>query len=80
VELGALKVAEDDGDDLVLRLVERHGNAATATIDLPWGFAWRRADLLERPAADDDWSASDGTRASIRLAPWEIATVLVRRR
>jgi alpha-mannosidase len=80
VELGALKVAEDDADELVVRLVERHGDAATATLDLPWPFAWRSADLLERPVADAPWASSDGTRATIPLAPWEIATVLVRRR
>jgi len=80
VELGALKVAEDDADELVLRLVERHGAGTTATLDLPWPFAWRSADLLERPVADEAWAPSEGSRASIRLAPWEIATVLVRRR
>jgi len=65
---------------LVLRLAERHGAETTATLDLPWPFAWRSADLLERPVGEGAWAPSEGSRASIRLAPWEIATVLVRRR
>ncbi len=80
VELGALKIAEDEAGALVLRLVERHGSVATATIELPWAFEWRNADLLERPVESVTWAPSEGTRAAIRLAPWEIATVLVRRR
>ncbi len=80
VQLGALKVAEDDASTLVVRLVERHGAAVTATLELPWPFEWRSADLLERPEAEAAWTESEGTRASIPLAPWEIGTVLVRRR
>ena len=80
VQLGALKVAEDDETMLVARLVERHGASTTATLDLPFPFEWRSADLLERPEADGWWTASRGTSAAIPLAPWEIATVLVRRR
>jgi alpha-mannosidase len=79
VRLGALKMAEDDGD-LVVRVVERHGAPTTATLSLPWPFEWRPADLLERPDPGSEWTSSLGTRASIRLQPWEIATVLVRRR
>jgi alpha-mannosidase len=80
IRLGALKVAEDDAATLVLRLVERHGAGSTATLDLPWTFEWRSADLLERPEEGGAWTASEGTRADVLLAPWEIATVLVRRR
>jgi alpha-mannosidase len=80
VQLGALKVAEDDAGTLVLRLVERHGAPATATLELPWPFEWRSADLLERPDGEGTWTASEGKRAAIPLAPWEIGTVLVRRR
>jgi alpha-mannosidase len=80
VQLGALKVSEDDAGTWVVRLVERHGAPATATLELPWAFAWRSADLLERPDADGGWADSQRRRASIRLAPWEIVTVLVRRR
>jgi len=80
VQLGALKVSEDDAGIWVVRLVERHGAPANATLELPWPFAWRSADLLERTEADGGWADSQGARASIRLAPWEIATVLVRRR
>lgn len=80
VQLGALKVSEDDADTWVVRLVERHGAATTATLELPWPFSWRSADLLERPDPEGSWAGSRGARASIPLGPWEIATVLVRRR
>ncbi len=79
VELGALKMAEDS-EDLVVRLVERHGQPTTATLVLPWGYEWRPADLLERPDPETGWRPSLGSRTSIRLQPWEIATILVRRR
>jgi alpha-mannosidase len=60
--------------------VERHGAATSAEVTLPWAFEWRSADLLERPDAEGGWAASDGVHARIALKPWEIATVLVRRR
>lgn len=75
-ELGALKVAEE-GNDLVLRIVERHGAAATARLELPWPFEWQEADLLERPTGA--WRAA-GDGAEISLGAWEIRTVRVRRR
>jgi alpha-mannosidase len=76
-ELGALKVAED-GSDLVLRVVERHGVPSTARLTLPWPFEWRDADLLERSAGE--WKPSDGTAGDIVLRPWEIRTLRVRKR
>jgi alpha-mannosidase len=79
VDLGALKMAEDGGD-LVVRLVERHGRPVTAGLALPWPFEWRPADLLERPDTTVGWTESVGDRATVPLKPWEIATVLVRRR
>ncbi len=79
VRLGALKLAEDN-DDIVARLVESHGVPATATLELPWPFEWRSADLLERPDTAGGWTASSGDRASVPLKPWDIATVLIRRR
>jgi alpha-mannosidase len=83
VELGALKMAED-GSDLVIRLVERHGSAARARVTLPWPFEWQEADLLER--GDGPWTAATTTTdatdatAHIALEPWEIRTLRIRRR
>ncbi|HKJ03833.1 MAG TPA: glycoside hydrolase family 38 C-terminal domain-containing protein, partial [Longimicrobiales bacterium] len=76
-ELGALKMAED-GTDLVLRLVERHGDHAQARVQFPWPFEWQEADLLER--GDGAWRASAGSVADLALQPWEIRTLRVRRR
>jgi alpha-mannosidase len=76
-ELGALKVAED-GNDLVLRVVERHGDAADARVTLPWPFEWQEADLLER--GDGPWTAAAGGTARMELRPWEIRTLRIRRR
>jgi alpha-mannosidase len=75
-ELGALKVAED-GDGLVVRIVERHGVRAAVRLELPWNFEWRDADLLERPTGE--WNEASAV-AELGLAPWEIRTLRVRRR
>lgn len=82
VELGALKMAED-GTDLVIRLVERHGVDARARIRLPWAFEWVETDLLERAAGA--WQAAsaapgDSGTTEVELAPWEIKTLRVRKR
>jgi alpha-mannosidase len=78
VELGSLKVAEE-GTDLVVRLVERHGGATSARLELPWPFEWQETDLLERPTSG--WTAAaGGTEAELALAPWEIRTFRIRRR
>jgi alpha-mannosidase len=76
-ELGTLKVAED-GRDLVIRVVERRGRPATARLALPWSFEWREADLLER--GDGPWVSAVDTSADFPLTPWEIRTLLVRKR
>ncbi len=76
-ELGALKMAEE-GNAYVVRLVERHGAASTARLTLPWPFEWQDADLLERPQGA--WTAADGATAELTLSPWEIRTLLIRRR
>jgi alpha-mannosidase len=74
VELAAVKRAEDS-DALVLRLVERHGQAATVTVTLraPIRSA-RLANLLEDPGAPLQPS---GSTLRLTLRPWEITTVLV---
>ncbi|HSG07310.1 MAG TPA: glycoside hydrolase family 38 C-terminal domain-containing protein [Longimicrobiales bacterium] len=77
VELGALKMAED-GDDLVVRLVERHGGATRATLTFPWPFEWQEADLLEEGTGP--WTAAPEAAAGIGLEPWEIRTLRIRRR
>jgi alpha-mannosidase len=74
VELSWVKRAEDS-DAVVLRLVEWHGRAETATVTLraPIRSA-RRANLLEDPG---ETIPVAGRTFRLALRPYEIATVLV---
>lgn len=72
VRLAALKCAED-GNGLILRLVEFRGRGGQAAIRLPNGFPnAARTNLLERDA--QRLTVANGT-ANCTLRPWEIATV-----
>ncbi len=75
--LSALKRAEADPAVLVVRLVEREGRTSTTRLVLPGRFEVREADLLER-ATGPARTAEDGI--AVRLRPWEIRTLLVRRK
>ncbi|MEJ2678837.1 MAG: glycoside hydrolase family 38 C-terminal domain-containing protein, partial [Gemmatimonadota bacterium] len=75
--LGALKRAED-GDALVVRIVERQGRNSVTRIVLPWPFVATEADLLERPIGEPR-PAADGA-LDVHLRPWQIETLVVRRR
>jgi alpha-mannosidase len=74
VEIAWVKRAEDS-DALVLRLVEWHGAATTATITLrdPVRTA-RRVNLLEDAG---EGLPAEGRTLRVALRPYEIATVLV---
>ncbi|GHJ41084.1 glycoside hydrolase family 38 C-terminal domain-containing protein [Streptomyces sp. TS71-3] len=74
----AVKLADDRSGDLVVRLYESRGGAATATLTsaVPLAAA-HTADLLEQPLADLD--RSDGTEVPLTLRPFEIVTVRLRR-
>jgi len=72
VRLAALKCAED-GNGLILRLVEFRGRGGNVTIQLPDGYRQAaRTNLLEREA--QPLAITNGA-ASCTLRPWEIATV-----
>ena len=74
VEIAWVKRAEDS-NALVLRLVEWHGEATTATVTLrePVRSA-RRANLLEDPG---DAVPTAGRTLRVTLRPYEIATIVV---
>ncbi|MEE2896689.1 MAG: glycoside hydrolase family 38 C-terminal domain-containing protein [Planctomycetota bacterium] len=78
IEMAALKPAED-GDGVVLRLVEKHGGGGRAVVTLP-GFATAESvDLVERPAvlAGFEWDA--GARvATVPLRPFGIVSLRLR--
>jgi alpha-mannosidase len=75
VRLGAIKRAED-GDALVLRLVESDGRASNAMLRFAVPSVVRPANLLEDPAGD---AGAPVTLLELRLRPWEIRTLLVSR-
>ncbi len=73
VRLGALKRAEE-GDALVVRLVESEGRPAAATLRFAAPSVVREANLLEDPTGAP---SAPATRVELRLRPWEIRTLLV---
>ncbi len=78
VQLAAVKAAEE-GDALVIRLVEMHGAPATATLTLPWPIrAAVRTDLLERPL-DAPAPTVTGPTLTVPLRAREIVTLRVGR-
>jgi len=71
----------EDDRDVFLRLYENEGQpATTAAVRLPFTpAAVESADLLCRPSDDTRAIDHDGPRLSLRLAPWEIVTLRLRR-
>ena len=78
IEMSALKPAED-GDGVVLRLVEKHGAGGRAFVTLP-GFATAASvDLVERPAALAGFEWDAGARvATVPLRPFGIVSLRLR--
>ena len=79
VEIVGLKPAED-GDGVVLRIVEKHGGSGTATIRMP-GWAHPAAvDLRERPVASEPrfQTHADGG-FEVPLRPFGIESIRLRR-
>ncbi|WP_030617230.1 alpha-mannosidase [Streptomyces sclerotialus] len=81
VVVEAVKLAEDRGGDLVVRLYEAAGGRAEATLTA--GFPVTAAyatDLLERPLADaPPYTVADGGRVALALWPFQIRTLRLSR-
>ncbi|MEU6115741.1 glycoside hydrolase family 38 C-terminal domain-containing protein [Streptomyces sp. NPDC047117] len=81
VVVEAVKLAEDRGGDLVVRLYEAAGGRAGATLTA--GFPVTAAyatDLLERPLADaPPYTVADGGRVTLALRPFQILTLRLSR-
>lgn len=77
VALTTLKRAED-GDDLVVRLVETEGVETDVTVDLPFASFTKAVEtnLVEEGARP---LKCDGTRFTVHVAPWRVATVRLTR-
>ncbi|WP_026874235.1 alpha-mannosidase [Jiangella gansuensis] len=80
VVVSAVKLADDRSGDVVVRLYEARGGRATATLTA--GFAVESADetdLLERPVEPDAVVGTEGGAVSLRMRPFQIVTVRLRR-
>lgn len=81
VVITAVKLADDGSGDVVVRFHEAHGGRARATLTA--GFTVGDVtvtDLLERPGGDGEPPAVDGERITVRLRPFELMTLRLRRR
>ncbi|GMQ93405.1 MAG: glycoside hydrolase family 38 C-terminal domain-containing protein [Acidimicrobiia bacterium] len=73
VELDAIKVADDDPRDLIIRIHEACGDRTAVTVRCPTALvAGSRCNLLEEPLAELE--VVDGM-ASLTLRPFEIVTL-----
>ncbi|MEU3859495.1 glycoside hydrolase family 38 C-terminal domain-containing protein [Streptomyces sp. NPDC028722] len=80
VVLTAVKLADDGSGDVVVRFHEAHGGRARATLTA--GFAVADVtvtDLLERPGGDGRPPVCEGGRITVRLRPFELMTLRLRR-
>ncbi|MFE2262512.1 alpha-mannosidase [Streptomyces griseosporeus] len=80
VVLTAVKLADDGSGDVVVRFHEAHGGRARATLTAGFPVAGVTVtDLLERPLPDAPAPAVDGERIAVRLRPFELVTLRLRR-
>ncbi|SEA35046.1 alpha-mannosidase [Leifsonia sp. 21MFCrub1.1] len=79
VVVEAVKLAEDGGGDLVVRLYEAHGDRSS--VSLTTSIDWESvvaADLLERAIDSEAISAVSARRVELALHPFEILTLRFR--
>ncbi|MEU8029055.1 glycoside hydrolase family 38 C-terminal domain-containing protein [Streptomyces sp. NPDC049099] len=80
VVVTAVKLADDGSGDVVVRFHEAHGGRARATLTAGFEVAdVTTADLLERPGGDTEPPAREGERITVRLRPFELVTLRLRR-
>ncbi|MET4611465.1 alpha-mannosidase [Rhodococcus sp. PvR044] len=79
VVVEAVKLAEDRGGDVVVRLYESTGARSTALIDVDFPHAGvETVDLLERPVAAPTGATVDGDAITVTLRPFQVLTLRVR--
>ncbi|MEQ7123577.1 glycoside hydrolase family 38 C-terminal domain-containing protein [Actinopolymorpha sp. B11F2] len=77
VVVEAVKLADDQSGDVVVRLYEAHGGRATARLTTSFGIdSAQETDLLERPLAESD--LADGG-VEVALRPFQILTLRLAR-
>ncbi|MEU6592351.1 glycoside hydrolase family 38 C-terminal domain-containing protein [Streptomyces sp. NPDC046881] len=80
VVVTAVKLADDGSGDVVVRFHEAHGGRAWATLTAGFEVAEVTAtDLLERPWEEGAPPVRDGDRVTVRLRPFELVTLRLRR-
>ncbi|PZH06920.1 alpha-mannosidase [Streptomyces sp. NTH33] len=80
VVVTAVKLADDGGGDVVVRFHEAHGGRARATLTAGFEVAGVTVtDLLERPLPEAEAPERDGDRIALRLRPFELMTLRLRR-
>ncbi|GLX49132.1 alpha-mannosidase [Streptomyces hygroscopicus subsp. hygroscopicus] len=80
VVITAVKLADDGSGDVVVRFHEAHGSRVRATLTAGFEVAdLAVTDLLERPLADASTPHRDGDRITVRLRPFELVTLRLRR-
>ncbi|MFD5568433.1 alpha-mannosidase [Streptomyces cadmiisoli] len=80
VVVTAVKLADDGSGDVVVRFHEAHGGRARATLTV--GFETTGVsvtDLLERPLPGTAAPELDGNRIAVRLRPFELTTLRLKR-
>ncbi|MFS8197702.1 alpha-mannosidase [Streptomyces sp. CWNU-52B] len=80
VVVTAVKLADDDSGDVVVRFHESRGGRSQATLTA--GFDVESVtvtDLLERPLADATEPERDGNRLTLKLRPFELVTLRLKR-
>lgn len=80
VVVTAVKLADDGSGDVIVRFHEAHGARARATLTAGFGITGAiPTDLLERPLADAPALEVEGARIAVRLRPFQLMTVRLRR-
>ncbi|MFJ9870665.1 alpha-mannosidase [Streptomyces sp. NPDC101165] len=80
VVITAVKLADDGTGDVVIRFHEAHGARARATLTAAFPFTdLTVTDLLERPGGEGEPPVRDGDRITVRLRPFELMTLRLRR-
>ncbi|MFF4394458.1 alpha-mannosidase [Streptomyces sp. NPDC001480] len=80
VVVTAVKLADDGSGDVVVRFHEAHGGRARATLTAGFEVAGAAVtDLLERPLPQAGTPERDGPRFTVRLRPFELVTLRLRR-
>ncbi|MFF9126779.1 glycosyl hydrolase-related protein, partial [Streptomyces sp. NPDC014889] len=80
VVVTAVKLADDGSGDVVVRFHEAHGSRTRATLTAGFEVAdVTVTDLLERPLPDATAPERDGDRITLRLRPFELMTLRLRR-